>query len=96
MRLKDNLPQLRAAIVAAAQSCGASDVRLFGSVARGDDRPDSDVDFIVRLAPGRSLLDLVRLESLLEQLLGRSVDVVTEGSLAEPIRSHALREAMLV
>lgn len=71
-------------------------MRLFGSVARGEERADSDVDFIVRLAPGRTLLDLVRLESLLEQLLGRRVDVVTEGSLAEPIRAHALQEAMLV
>jgi uncharacterized protein len=96
MRLKDNLPYLREAIVAAAARCGASDVRLFGSVARGEERADSDVDFIVRLAPGRTLLDLVRLELLLEQLLGRRVDVVTEGSLAEPVRSHALREAMRV
>lgn len=96
MRLKDNLPQLREAIVAAAARCGASDVRLFGSVARGDERVDSDVDFIVRLAPGRTLLDLIRLETLLEQLLGRRVDVVTEASLVEPIRTHALHEAMVV
>lgn len=96
MRLRDNLPEFREAIVAAAARCGASDVRLFGSVARGEERGDSDIDFMVRLAPGRTLLDLVRLESLLEQLLGRRVDVVTESSLAEPIRAHALREATLV
>jgi uncharacterized protein len=96
MRLKDNLPELRDAIVAAALSCGASDVRLFGSVARGEERPDSDVDFLVRFEPGRTLLDMVRLESRLEQLLGRSVDVVTESSLAEPIRARALRDAVRV
>jgi uncharacterized protein len=96
MRLKDNVHELREAIVAVAASCGASEVRLFGSVARGEERTDSDVDFLVRLEPGRTLLDLVRLESRLEDLLGRPVDVVTERSLVEPIRSRALREAMLV
>lgn len=96
MRLKEHLSELRESIVAAAAACGASDVRLFGSVARGEEHDDSDVDFLVRLEPGRTLLDLVRLESRLEVLLGRSVDVVTESSLIEPIRSKALREAVLV
>lgn len=96
MRLKEHLSEFREAIVAAAASCGASNVRLFGSVARGEEHDDSDVDFLVRLEPGRTLLDLVRLESRLEVLLGRPVDVVTESSLKEPIRSKALREAVLV
>jgi predicted nucleotidyltransferase len=96
MRLRDRLPELRLAIVAAAASCGASNVRLFGSAARGEERTDSDVDFLVRLEPGRTLLDLVRLESRLEQMLGRPVDVVTETSLKEPVRSKALSEAVIV
>ena len=96
MRLKEHLPELREAIVATAASCGASNVRLFGSVARGEEHDDSDVDFLVRLEAGRTLLDLVRLESRLESLLGRQVDVVTESSLAEPTRSRALREAVPV
>jgi len=96
MRVRDNLPKLRAAIVAAASSCGATDVRIFGSAARGEDVEDSDVDFLVQLAPGRTLLDLVRLEAQLERLLGRSVDVVTESSLADSVRSHALAEAIRV
>jgi uncharacterized protein len=96
MRLREHLPALREAIVSTARSCGASDVRLFGSVARGEEDADSDVDFLVRLEPGRTLLDLVRLESRLEHLLGRRVDVVTENSLAEPIRSKALNEAVVV
>ena len=75
---------------------GASDVRLFGSVARGEEHDDSDIDFLVRLEAGRTLLDLVRLESRLESLLGRPVDVVTESSLAEPTRTRALREAVPV
>ena len=96
MRLKEHLPELREAIVAAAASCGASNVRLFGSAARGEEHDDSDIDFLVRLDADRTLLDLVRLESRLENLLGRPVDVVTESSLAEPIRARALREAVPV
>lgn len=68
MRLKDQLCTMRQAILQAAQEGGASDVRLFGSVARGEERPDSDIDFLLTLEPGRTLLDLVRLEARLEAL----------------------------
>jgi uncharacterized protein len=94
MRLRDRLPDLREAIRHAAAESGAHDVRIFGSVARGEERDDSDVDVLVALEPGRSLLDLARLELRLERLLGRRVDVVTEAGLREPIRSAALREAI--
>ena len=96
MRLRDRLtfPELREAIRAAATASGALDVRVFGSVARGEDGEGSDVDFLVALEPGRTLLDLARLEARLEALLGPRVDVVTEGGLREPVRSAALREAI--
>src|SRR5260370_41587010 len=55
---------------------GAKRIRVFGSVARGEARPDSDVDFLVELEPGRSLLDLSGLILDLEEALGREVDVV--------------------
>lgn len=96
MKLRDDLARLRSQILAAAAASGAGHVRLFGSVARGDDDGRSDVDFLVSLEQGRTLLDLAKLEIRLEQLLGRKVDVVTEGSLQEPIRSTALREAVSV
>jgi len=96
MLIRDSVTTLRSQILAAAAGCGAKDIRMFGSAARGEERQDSDVDFVVTLEPGRTLLDLTRLESRLEQLLGRRVDVVTEGSLREPIRSTALRESVLV
>lgn len=83
-------------IRAAAAASGARDVRVFGSVARGEEGRDSDVDLLVRLEPGRTLLDLARLEMQLEALLGRHVDVVTEAGLREPLRSVALREAISV
>ncbi len=96
MRISDDLARLRPQILAAAAACGARQLRMFGSAARGDEGQKSDIDFIVSLEPGRTLLDLTRLETRLEQLLGRRVDVVTAESLREPIRSTALREAVLV
>ena len=96
MRLKDELNRLRAEILAVAAEHGADRVRVFGSVARGEDSPDSDVDFLVALRPGRTLLDLIRLELQLEALLGRRVDVVTEDSLNDPVRRTALRQAVRV
>ena len=96
MRFRDRLAELRDEIRQAAAEHGASDVRIFGSVARGEDRPESDVDVLVALEPGRSLLDLARLELRLERLLGRPVDVVTESGLRDSIRQAAIREAIRV
>jgi len=96
MPLRDRLATLRDAIYGAAAASGARDIRVFGSVARGEEHEASDVDFLVALDPGRTLLDLARLELRLEQILGRRVDVTTEAELREPIRSAALRDAVRV
>jgi uncharacterized protein len=96
MRLKDQLLSMRSAILETARDVGARDVRVFGSVARGEERPDSDIDILVTLEPGRTLMDLARLEERLEALLGRPVDVTTLSGLREPVRSSALREAISV
>jgi predicted nucleotidyltransferase len=72
---------------------GAVNVRVFGSVARGDDQPNSDIDFLVNLEPGRSLMDLARLLRELNTLLDRPVDVVTEAGLRPRIKSQVLKEA---
>jgi predicted nucleotidyltransferase len=61
---------------------GAHDVRVFGSVARGQARPDSDVDFLVEFEPGRTVLDLSGLILDLQEALGREVNVVEVGRLA--------------
>ncbi len=66
---------------------------MFGSVARGDDGPESDVDFLVRFDPGTTLFDQVGLISELEDLLGRRVDVVSERGLKERIRDRVFHEA---
>ncbi len=96
MRLRERLAELRDPITRAARGRRARDVRVFGSVARGEERPDSDVDLLVTLDPGRTLLDLARLELELEELLGRPVDVVTADGLREPVRGAALRDAVPV
>jgi len=75
------LGRQRDAIVAAAGRHGAGNVRVFGSVARGEDGPDSDVDLLVDPGDEMSLVDLGRLEDELTELLGRPVDVVPARSL---------------
>jgi predicted nucleotidyltransferase len=72
---------------------GAVNVRVFGSVARGENRPDSDIDFLVNLETGRSLLDLARLLRELHTLLGYPVDVVTEAGLRPRIKPQVMKEA---
>jgi hypothetical protein len=73
---------------------GACNVRLFGSVARGEDDEESDIDLLVELEPGRSLLDLGGLQYDLERLLGRRVDVVTERGVKARMRERVLAEAV--
>jgi predicted nucleotidyltransferase len=73
---------------------GARNVRVFGSVARGEADAQSDIDFLVELEPGRTLFDLGRLQYDLEQLLRCRVDVVTERGLKPRIRERVLREAV--
>ncbi len=73
---------------------GAHNVRVFGSVARGDARPDSDLDILVDLEPGRSLFDLGGLLYDLQALLGVEVDVVTEKGLRPRIRAQVIQEAI--
>lgn len=75
---------------------GARNIRVFGSVVRGEAGPDSDIDFLVDLEPGRSLFDLGGLLMDLQQLLGHPVDVVTEAGLRRRIRNRVLAEARLL
>lgn len=93
MNLLELVQSKREDILRMAALRGARNVRLFGSLARGDARPESDVDILVDLEPGRSLLDLGGLLMDLQGLLGHKVDVVTEAGLRERLRPHVLREA---
>jgi len=93
MNAKTLLKVRRKEILEIAVRNGAVNVRIFGSVARGDDRPESDIDFLVNLESGRSLLDLARLLRELNTLLKRPVDVVTEAGLRPRIKPQVLKEA---
>lgn len=73
---------------------GARNVRVFGSVSRGEANGNSDLDLLVDMAEGRSLFDLVALSDDLEEALGIEVDVVTEGSLSPYLRDRILAEAV--
>jgi predicted nucleotidyltransferase len=84
------VPSLRAAVEAKREAIHAlvarhhgQRVRLFGSVARGEERPDSDIDLLVDFDPESSLFDLIRLTRELEELLGLPIDVVSTGGLKE-------------
>jgi predicted nucleotidyltransferase len=87
------IEQHRSEILAIARRNGATSVRIFGSAARGEDGPESDIDLLVELEPGRSLLDHSRLILELEALLERSVHVVTPASLHHSLRARVLAEA---
>jgi uncharacterized protein len=94
METRTLLQTRRAEILAIAAHYGATNVRVFGSVARGDAHPGSDVDLLVDMEPGRSLFDLGGLLIDLQRLLGLDVDVVTEKGLRPRIRAEVLREAV--
>ncbi len=72
---------------------GAHNVRVFGSVVRGEARPDSDIDFLVDMDPGRTLLDMGGMLMELRETLGCEVDVVTERGLKPRIRERIIKEA---
>jgi hypothetical protein len=92
MTLEELLKEKRPEILQIAAKHGARNVRVFGSVARGDAGEDSDVDFLVDFEPGWSLLDHAALILDLQELLGRKADVLTEGGLYWLLRRRILKE----
>ena len=69
-------------------------IRVFGSLARGDALPTSDIDLLVELEPGRTLLDIAAFRREAQEILGAPVDVATPDMLKHRIRAEALREAL--
>jgi len=94
MSICELLQEKREEILRIAAQHGAFNVRIFGSVARGEAKSDSDVDFLVELESSRSLLDHVALIQDLEDLLGVKVDVATDKGLRERFRDRILKEAL--
>lgn len=94
MAIDERLKEKREEILRLCAAYGARNLRVFGSVARGEGDARSDVDFLVEMEPGRSLFDLGGLQYELEHFLGRPVDVVTERGLKARIRDRVLQEAV--
>ncbi len=94
MRLLELLQNRRSEILALAEQHGAYNVRVFGSVARDEATPQSDIDFLVEFKPGYGLIERIALMQELEDLLERDVDVVRERSLKQQIRERVLKDAV--
>ena len=94
MTLEELRRTKREQILQLAASYGARNVRLFGSVARGDNSPSSDIDFLVDLDPDGSLMDLGGLLMDLQEMLHARVDVATERILRPKVRERAVRDAV--
>lgn len=90
------LREKAAELVAVARDLGASKLRVFGSVARGEDGPTSDIDLLVDLEPGVGLVGLGRLQEEFEAILGRRVDVIPASNLKPALRDDVLLEAVAV
>jgi predicted nucleotidyltransferase len=89
----DSVREKREEILRIAAKHGATQVRLIGSVARGEARPDSDIDLLVTWAEGTSLFDHAALMLELESLLGRKVDIASDGWVKPSIRESVYRDA---
>ncbi len=92
--IDDLLKGKRDEILRLAEQYGASNVRVFGSVARGEARPDSDIDLLVDFKPDYRLWDKIGLKQDLEDLLGRKVDLVHAAFIRDEIAPTILREAV--
>jgi hypothetical protein len=91
--IEDIIGRQRDAVLKLAEAHGAFDVRVFGSVARGDARPDSDIDLLMRFPDGTSIFDIVELWLDLKELLGREVDLVIDHPSGGWIVQRAQAEA---
>ncbi len=96
MPLPNLLTQKREEIISLAAKYDAVNVRIFGSVARGDDRPDSDIDFLVDVQRQWSLFDHIGLMQDLEDLLGRKVDLLPADNIRDFCRDRILTEAIVL
>lgn len=96
MSTLEQLDRCRTQLMRLAAAHKARKLSVFGSVARGEDRPDSDIDFLVEFEPNASLLDLIGLQQEIESLLGRRADVVTPDGVSPLLKERIIREARLL
>jgi predicted nucleotidyltransferase len=96
MNLSELLSLKKEEIQRIARQHGTRNLRVFGSVAKGEDTEASDLDLLVEMKPERSLLDLVAIKQDLEDLLGCRVHVVTEAGVSPYLRERVLQEAVRI
>jgi predicted nucleotidyltransferase len=96
MGIRELLHRKREDILHMAERNGARNVRIFGSVARAQENPKRDLDFLVVMEEGRSLFDLMRLEQELTAFLEHRTQVISEGGLNPHFRDSILRDAALL
>lgn len=94
MGTRELLANKRDEVIRIAAAHGAGNLRLFGSVVRGDDTETSDIDLLVTLEPGVGLLAHAALVRELQELLGKRVDVVSDRGLRQRVRERVLNEAL--
>jgi hypothetical protein len=93
MSVRETLASRRGEILALAHRHGAAQVRIIGSVARGEERPESDIDLLVKWEPWTSLLDCAALTLELEKTLGRKVDIASDGWVRPELHESVYRDA---
>ena len=93
MAVRDDLRRRRDAVLAIAARHGVSQVRVFGSVARGEERPDSDIDLLIDLDDNRGFADYLGFAEEIEKLFGRWVEIVLNRSLSRHFRPYIEAEA---
>ena len=93
MPISKKLTEKREEILRIAMKHGARNLRIFGSYARGEERPDSDIDLLVEMERDRSLLDIIAIKHDLEDLIQRKVDVVTVNAISPYLKDNILQSA---
>ncbi len=93
MQAGEILKKKREDILRIGEAHGARNIRVFGSVSRGEAREQSDIDLLVEMQAGRSLFDLIALGQELEELLGRKVDILTDGGVSPYLKDRIYAEA---
>jgi len=93
MKMMENLKEKREELFKIAEKYGVENIRVFGSVVRGEETPKSDIDFLIRMKKGKDLFDLGGFQYDATELLGRRVDVVLEGGIYHMLKERILNEA---
>lgn len=94
--MKTNLEEIKKKAVPVLKEAGVIHSSLFGSYVRGEEREDSDIDFLIEFPKGKSLLDLIGLEMDLEEALGKKVDVVTYKSVSPYLRDYIQKDQVQI